>query len=113
MPFASSVVIAGFRRSGQEFGSLGSQLWNPAMGRRYTKNEFGPAAVTSRANDSLTPRTTDDSATTTNTPTATPRIVSAARPLFARIYSNAIDTPSTAWRRIAKNFMSRGAALRL
>src|SRR6266581_2435103 len=87
IPFASSSVIAGLRRYGQEFSSLGSQLLNPPIGRRYTKNDVGPAAATSRANDSFTPRTTDDSATTTNTPIATPRIVSVARALLARMAS--------------------------
>src|SRR6266513_2002351 len=42
------------------------------------------------------PRTTDDSATTTKTPTATPMIVSSARTLFARIDSIARVTPSKA-----------------
>src|SRR5690349_12710290 len=42
------------------------------------------------------PRTTDDSATTTNTPTATPMIVRSARTLFARIDSIARETPSSA-----------------
>ena len=45
---------------------------------------------------SLMPRTTDDSATTTNTPTATPMIVSAARTRFALIASSAMVTPSRA-----------------
>src|SRR5436190_2184903 len=60
------------------------------------KNEVGPAASTSRAKLSLMPRTTDDSATTTNTPTATPMIVRKARTLFVRIDSIASDTPSNA-----------------
>src|SRR5437868_7037537 len=104
--------MAGLRRSGQEFGSLGSQFWNRPIGRRYTKNEVGPAAATSRANDSFTPRTTDDSATTTNTPTATPRIVSAARPLFDRMDSRAIPTPSAMFTNLAVSLMSRAGALR-
>src|SRR5690242_1313603 len=62
------------------------------------KNDVGPAASTSRAKLSLMPRTTDDSATTTNTPTATPMIVSSARTLFARIESSASVTPSRASR---------------
>src|SRR3954462_12179812 len=96
MPLASAIVIPGLRRSGHEFGSFGSPLEKPLIGRRYTKKDVGPAAATSRANDSFTPRTTDDSATTTNTPTATPMIVRAARLLFARIESTAIVTPSRA-----------------
>src|SRR5207237_10091513 len=60
------------------------------------KNDVGPAASTSRAKLSLMPRTTDDSATTTNTPTATPMIVRKARTLFVRIDSIASDTPSNA-----------------
>src|SRR5947208_10809233 len=60
------------------------------------KNEVGPAASTSRAKLSLMPRTTDDSATTTKTPTATPMIVRNARTLFARIDSIARVTPSKA-----------------
>src|SRR5690348_6571158 len=63
------------------------------------KNEVGPAASTSRAKLSLMPRTTEDSATTTNTPTATPMIVSRARTLLARIDSIARETPSSASRR--------------
>src|SRR3954447_20542510 len=62
------------------------------------KKDVGPAASTSRAKLSLMPRTTDDSATTTNTPTATPMIVSSARTLFARIDSSASVTPSSASR---------------
>src|SRR5215813_3372988 len=106
-PIASSLLIAGFRRSGHDAGSLGSQFWNPRIGRRKTKKDVGPAAATSRANDSLTPRTTDDKATTTNTPTATPRIVSAARPLFERIDSSAMLTPSSARVVPAKKLMFR------
>src|SRR5438067_12252139 len=60
------------------------------------KNEVGPAASTSRAKLSLTPRTTDASATTTKTPTATPMIVRNARTLLARIDSIASETPSKA-----------------
>src|SRR5436305_9375228 len=60
------------------------------------KNEVGPAASTSRAKLSLIPRTTDDRATTTKTPTATPMIVRNARTLFARIDSIASVTPSMA-----------------
>src|SRR2546423_3237899 len=60
------------------------------------KNEVGPGASTSRAKLSLIPRTTDDSATTTKTPTATPMIVRNARTLFARIDSIASVTPSKA-----------------
>src|SRR5436190_663126 len=72
------------------------------------KNDVGPAASTSRAKLSLMPRTTDDSATTTKTPTATPMIVSSARTLFARIDSIARDTPSSA---STIRFMSRIALL--
>src|SRR6185312_3571634 len=97
---------------GHEFGSLGSQLRNALIGRRYTKNDVGPAAATSRANDSFTPRTTDDSATTTNTPTATPRMVKAARPLFDRIDSSAMLTPSSARVMPAKSIRSPVAELR-
>src|SRR5689334_11026437 len=68
------------------------------MFRRYMKNDVGPAASTSRAKLSLIPRTTDDSATTTNTPTATPMIVRKARTLLARIDSIASVTPSRASR---------------
>src|SRR5712671_2446609 len=42
------------------------------------------------------PRTTEDIATTTNTPIATPMMVSAARTLFERIESTAMPTPSSA-----------------
>src|SRR5262245_58964125 len=97
MPRASASVIAGLRRSGHDDGSVGSHELKPPIGRRYTKNDVGPAAATSRANASFTPRTTDDKATTTNTPIATPMIVSAARDLLERIASNAIATPSNAW----------------
>src|SRR4051812_18039319 len=62
------------------------------------KKDVGPAASTSRAKLSLMPRTTDDSATTTKTPTATPMMVSSARTLFARIDSSASVTPSSASR---------------
>src|SRR5215510_991104 len=111
-PSASSLLIAGLRRSGHDAGSLGSQLWNPPIGRRKTKNDVGPAAATSRANDSFTPRTTDDNATTTNTPTATPMMVSAARPLFERMDSKAMLTPSSARVTLAKKLMSRDEGLR-
>src|SRR4029079_8964913 len=71
------------------------------------KKDVGPAASTSRAKLSLIPRTTDDSATTTNTPTATPMIVSSARTLFARIDSSASVTPSRARRIRFMNDMAR------
>src|SRR3712207_5776810 len=58
------------------------------------KNDVGPAASRSRAKLSLTPRTTEDIATTTKTPTATPMIVRPARTLLARRASSAIRTPS-------------------
>src|SRR5450759_3513853 len=60
------------------------------------KNEVGPAASRSLAKLSLIPRTTEAIATTTNTPIATPMIVSAARTLFERIESTAMPTPSSA-----------------
>src|ERR687895_1027204 len=69
------------------------------------KNDVGPAASRSRAKLSFTPRTTDDIATTTKTPTATPMIVSAARTLFARIASTAIRTPSRTVRSRAPSLM--------
>src|SRR5689334_15271468 len=76
-------------------------------------NDVGPAASTSRAKLSLMPRTTDDSATTTKTPTATPMIVSNARTLFARIDSSASVTPSRARRirfmnDIARSLLTQG-----
>src|SRR6185312_5654726 len=51
--------------------------------------------------------TTDESATTTNTPTATPMIVSSARTVFARIDSSASVTPSRARRIRFINDMAR------
>src|SRR5690349_19651633 len=69
------------------------------------KNDVGPAASTSRAKLSLMPRTTDDNATTTNTPTATPMIVRMARTLLARIDSMARVTPSRASRILLKKPM--------
>src|SRR4051794_22441329 len=45
------------------------------------------------------PRTIDDIATTTNTPSETPMIVSPARTLLARSWSSAIPTPSNAVRK--------------
>src|SRR3954469_2363665 len=91
----SSIGMAGLRRSGQ-VSSVPSHALNPPIGRRYTKNEVGLAASTSRRNDSLMPRTTDDIATTTNTPSATPMMVSPARTLFERRASSAMPTPSNA-----------------
>src|SRR6266567_2422179 len=99
--------MAGLRRSGH-VSSVPSQELKPPIGRRYTKNDVGPAASTSRANDSFTPRTTDESATTTNTPIATPRIVRAARLLLARIESIAIATPSRACISRARSFIDAG-----
>src|SRR5574339_770501 len=43
--------------------------------------------------------------TTTNTPTATPRIVSAARTLFERMASSAMPTPSKVVRTRDQSFM--------
>jgi hypothetical protein len=86
-------VIIGLRRSGQ-VSSVPSQAWKPPIGRRYTKKDVGPAASMSRAKLSLTPSTTEDRATTTNTPMATPMMVSQARTLLARSAAMAIFTPS-------------------
>src|SRR5215217_5751887 len=60
------------------------------------KNDVGPDASRSRRNDSLIPRTTDDIATTTNTPSATPMMVRPARTLLDRRASSAMPTPSNA-----------------
>src|SRR3989337_2415728 len=69
------------------------------------KNDVGPAASTSRANASLIPRTTDDSATTTNTPTATPMIVRPARTRLARMPAKAIVRPSNDIRQVSMRRM--------
>src|ERR1039457_388354 len=65
------------------------------MGQRFTKNVVGPADSNCLATLALMPCTAAEITTTTNTPTATPRIVSAARTLFARMASSAIVTPSS------------------
>src|SRR5712671_63098 len=69
------------------------------------KKDVGPAASRSLAKLSLIPRTTDDIATTTNTPIATPMIVSAARTLLARSESMAMPTPSSALKMRFARFM--------
>ena len=72
-----------------------SEQFSNEIGYRFTKNVVGPAASNCLATLSLMPCTAAEITTTTNTPTATPRIVSAARTLFARIASMAMVTPSS------------------
>ena len=64
------------------------------IGKRETKNVVGPVLSRSLATLSLMPCMAAEITTTTNTPTAMPRIVRPARTLLARIESRAIVTPS-------------------
>src|SRR6185437_14947790 len=92
MRCASSTVSGALCRHGQ-LSSDPLQLLM-AMGHFVTKNVVGPAAARLFSTPELMPCTAADMAVTTNTPTATPRMVSAARTLLERIASKAMKTPS-------------------
>src|SRR5207253_1775156 len=79
--FASSREIGGLRRDGH-VSSVPSQISASDTGRLKMKKLVGPADSRSFATLALIPCTAAESVTTTNTPTATPRIVRAARTRF-------------------------------
>src|SRR6185437_11805683 len=101
---ASSVVSGALCRHGQLSAEPLHELM--ATGHRVTKNVVGPAAARPSVTPSLMPCTAADIAVTTNTPTAMPSMVSAARTLFERMASNAMRTPS-------KSVLSRSSTLML
>src|ERR1035437_1348674 len=90
---ASTKVMRGFER--HLHVSPESSHGSNEMGQRFTKNVVGPDDSNCLATLALMPCTAAEITTTTNTPTATPRMVSAARTLFARIASSAMVTPSS------------------
>ena len=90
--FASSTVNRGLRRHLQ-VSALPSHA-SKLIGARLTKNVVGPAAARSFVTALLMPVIMAPIATTTNTPTETPRMVSPARTLLARMDSSAMPTPS-------------------
>jgi hypothetical protein len=94
--FHSASVIPGKRRSGQ-FSFVGLQLLKPGFERRTWKVDV-PNSSMSCWNDWRMPCTVAPIATTTNTPTATPEMVRAARTLLARSESRAMYAPSRVMR---------------
>ena len=90
--FAWSSVSGRFRIQGQ----LSAEPLHDvnSAGQRDTKKVVGPAAARLRDTPELIPCTAADITVTTSTPTAIPRIVNAARTLFVRMESKAMNTPS-------------------
>ena len=70
-------------------------MLTPPEKKRPTQNVFGPDCSSMSATPLLKPLTIAPITITTITPIATPRIVSAARALWARSDSNAMPTPSS------------------
>src|SRR5437773_975410 len=70
-------------------------MLTPPEKKRPTQNVFGPDCSSMSATPLLKPLTIAPITMTTITPIATPRIVSAARALWARSDSSAMPTPSS------------------
>src|SRR5204863_8558572 len=92
--WASSSEIGGLRRQGL-ISSDPSEMLTPPEKKRPTQNVFGPDCSSMSATPLLKPLTIAPITITTITPIATPRIVSAARALWARSDSSAMPTPSS------------------
>ena len=90
---ASFTVIQGLRRHGER-SSEPSEMFRSPRKKRKTKNVRGPRVSTWAVTPRLMPVIIAAIAMTTITPIATPRMVSAARPLLARTESRAMPTPS-------------------
>ena len=89
---ASVTRIGGLLRHLQ-VSSVSSQA-SRLIGNRFTKKVVGPAFSNSAATPRLIPWIAADITTTTSTPIAMPRMVSAARTRLARSESTAMTTPS-------------------
>src|SRR5688572_32069536 len=100
----SGIVNGGLLRH-LHVSSESSQASN-VMGKRLTKNVVGPARSNSAVTPVLMPWIAAEMITTTNTPIAMPRIVRAARTLFARNASIAITTPSPSGLSLVSTFYS-------
>src|SRR5438309_3494955 len=70
-------------------------MFTPPEKKRPTQNVFGPDCSSMSATPLLKPLTIAPITITTITPIATPRIVSAARALWARSDCSAMPTPSS------------------
>jgi len=69
-------------------------MFTPAWKKRHTRNVRGAICSNTLETLRLMPLIMDAMIITTMTPIATPRIVSAARPLLARSEASAMPTPS-------------------
>src|SRR5437762_5256192 len=94
MTWASATEIGGLWRQGL-ISSEPSEITTPPEKKRPTQNVFGPDCSSMSATPLLKPLTIAPITITTMTPIATPRIVSAARALWARSDSSAMPTPSS------------------
>jgi hypothetical protein len=94
MRSASTPLIGGLRRQGL-VSSDPSEMVTPAWKKRHTRKVRG--AICSNMSDTLRlmPLIVAAMIITTITPMATPRMVSAARPLLPRSEASAIPTPSS------------------
>src|SRR6266851_1397154 len=90
---ASPSDSGGLWRQGQL--SSPSQVFTPPWKNRPTQNVLGPDRSRMSATPLLKPLMIAPITMTTSTPMATPRMVRAARPLWARSDSRAIPTPSS------------------
>ena len=90
---ASPSDSGGLWRQGQL--SSPSQVFTPPWKKRPTQNVLGPDRSRMSATPLLKPLMIAPITITTSTPMATPRMVRAARPLWARSDSSAMPTPSS------------------
>src|SRR5437899_1796183 len=94
MAWASPRDIGGLRRHGL-ISSEPSETFTPPWKNRPTQNVLGPDCSSMSATPLLKPLMMAPITITTMTPIATPRIVRAARALWARSDSSAMPTPSS------------------
>src|SRR2546427_1436852 len=94
MAWASPSDIGGLRRHGL-ISSEPSETFTPPWKNRPTQNVLGPDCSSMAATPLLKPLMMAPITITTMTPIATPRIVRAARALWARSDSSAMPTPSS------------------
>src|SRR5512146_1319547 len=91
---ASSIEIGGLRRHGL-ISSEPSEMFTPPWKNRPTQNVLGPDCSSMSAMPLLNPEITAPMTITTITPMATPRMVRAARTLWARSEVSAMLAPSS------------------
>src|SRR5574341_2613031 len=105
MRSASSLLIGGLRRQGL-VSSDPSEMFTPAWKNRHTRKVRGAIDWNVLDTLRLMPLIIDAMIITTITPMATPRMVSAARPLLPRSEASAIPIPSNSW--VTRSLLPQG-----